>query len=236
MDMLEYIFELKMELGELMNLLKQDIKRVPILLIGFIFLSFGVVLTKKADLGMNAWGIFHQGLSLRLDISFGLTVLYFGLIILGLSVLILKTKIGIGTIMNVLIMGLMIDFTDNLFTYIPSSMLERVVVLLIGLITLTFGRSLYISARLGAGPRDGVFVGLSRITKVDVKYIKPGIEFTVLIIGVLLGGAIGFGTIFLIITSGYLIQYFFKLLHFDPKADLQGRLIDYLPKIKKGII
>ncbi len=219
-----------------MNLLKQDLKRIPILFIGFIFLSFGIVLTKRSDLGMDAWGIFHQGLSVRFDISFGLVVLYFGLFVLVLSVLLLKTKIGIGTILNVMIVGLMIDFVDNLFKYIPSTTLEKTIVLVIGLVTLSFGRSLYISARLGAGPRDGVFVGLSRITKIDVKYVKPAIEFAVLIIGVLLGGTIGFGTIFLIIVSGYLVQYFFKVMHFDPKAESQRRLIDYVPQIKKGTI
>jgi len=213
-----------------MNLLKEDLKRVPILLIGFIFLSFGIVLTKRSDLGMDAWGIFHQGLSVKLDVSFGLIIIYTGLIILAFSVLLLKTKIGIGTILNVLVVGLMIDFTDYLFTYIPNTMFEKSVLLVFGLVILSFGRSLYISSRLGAGPRDGIFVGLSRITKMDVKYIKPAIEFTVLIIGVLLGGTIGFGTIFLIVASGYLVQYFFKLLHFDPKTSSQSRFIDYLHK------
>ena len=219
-----------------MELLKNDLKKLPVLFIGFIFLSFGIVLTKRSDLGMDAWGIFHQGLSVKLGISFGLIIIYFGLIVLVLSVLFLKTKIGIATILNVLIVGLIINFFDNLITYIPDTTLEKVLVIVVGLVTLSFGRSLYISSRLGAGPRDGIFVGLSRITKIDVKYVKPAIEFTVLIIGVLLGGTFGFGTIFLIITSGYLVQYFFKLLNFDPKTSSQSRLIDYLPQVKKGTI
>ena len=217
-----------------MDLLKNDLKRIPLLLVGFVFLSFGIMLTKRADLGMNAWGIFHDGLSGLLEISFGSVTLFFGFIVLGFSMWFLKTKVGIGTILNVLVVGLMIDLSDLVFTYNPSSITDQIVILVAGTLMLTFGRSLYISTNLGAGPRDGLFVGLCRITKIDVKYVKPAIEFSVLIIGVLLGGKIGVGTIFLIIVSGYLIEIFFKLLNYNPKEKQQRRFIDYFPQKEKG--
>ena len=219
-----------------MELLKEDLKRIPLLLLGFILLSIGVMLTKRAVLGMDAWGVFHQGLSLNLGFTFGEITIYLGLLILIPSILLLKTKIGIGTILNILLVGLMIDLSDFVFTYIPITDIEKTVLLVAGLIIMTFGRALYISTGLGEGPRDGLFVGLSRITKIDIKYIKPAIEFTVLLSGFLLGGQVWFGTVFLMITSGYFVQYFFKLLHYDPKINKQRRFIDYFPQRKKGTI
>ena len=219
-----------------MELLKEDLKRIPLLLLGFILLSIGVMLTKRAVLGMDSWGVFHQGLSLNLGFTFGEITIYLGLLILIPSILLLKTKIGIGTILNILLVGLMIDLSDFVFTYIPITYIEKTVLLVAGLIIMTFGRALYISTGLGEGPRDGLFVGLSRITKIDIKYIKPAIEFTVLLSGYLLGGQVWFGTVFLMITSGYFVQYFFKLLHYDPKINKQRRFIDYFPQRKKGTI
>ncbi len=217
-----------------MELLKEDLKRIPLLFLGFAFLSFGIVLTKRANLGMNAWGIFHQGLSVKLNLSFGLVTFLIGLVILGFSMLILKSRVGIGTVLNIAVVGLMIDLSDYLYTYIPDTTTKKIIVMLFGLVIMTFGRSLYISTRLGPGPRDGLFVGLSRITKIDVKYIKPTIEMTVLLLGFLLGGLVGYGTVFLIITSGYMVQFFFKVLHFDPKTEVQRGFSDYIFSIKKG--
>ncbi len=102
---------------------------------------------------------------------------------------------------------------------------------------MTFGRSLYISTKLGPGPRDGIFVGLSRLTQIDVKYIKPAVEFTVLLIGFLLGMSkginyVGPGTVIAVIFSGYLVQFFFKKLGFNPKIENQRHLREYLYKKK----
>jgi len=219
-----------------MALFKQDLKRLPLLLVGFVLLSIGVMLTKRAVLGMDAWGVFHLGLSFKLGFSFGEITIYLGLLILIPSILLLKTKIGMGTILNILLVGLMIDFSDFIFTYIPNTDIEKTALLVAGLLIMTFGRALYISTGLGEGPRDGLFVGLSRITKMDIKYIKPLIEFTVLLCGFLLGGQVGFGTVFLMVTSGYFVQYFFKVLHYNPKAQRQRRFSDYFPHRKKGTI
>ena len=93
---------------------------------------------------------------------------------------------------------------------------------------MTFGRSLYISTKLGPGPRDGIFVGLSRITQIDVKYVKPAVEFTVLAIGFALGGIVGIGTLTSMLFSGYLVQYYFKKLGFNPKIENQRNLKEYL--------
>jgi len=217
------------------ELLKRDLLKMPILILGFSLLSLGMILTKKAGLGMSSWGVLHQGVSLNTGISFGWVTLYLGMIILVLSVIFLKSKVGIGTIINALTIGFLLDMFDNLITYTPSSNFSAGFMFLVGLLIMTFGRSLYISTKLGPGPRDGIFVGFSRITQIDVKYIKPAVEFTVLLIGYLLGlkadeNLVGVGTIIATLFSGYLVQFYFKKLGFNPKIRNQRNLRDYFVK------
>lgn len=219
-----------------MTTLKIDLQRLPTLLVGFIFLALGIMLTKRSDLGMAPWGVFHQGLSIQLTLSFGVVTQLVGLFVLVISLVFLKTKIGIGTVLNVLIVGPLIDLYDTIIGFEPSTIYAQYSTLVAGIILMTFGRSLYISAQLGSGPRDGVFVGLHHLTSIDIKYIKPSIEFTVLMLGYLLGGTAGVGTVLVVISSGYFVQMFMLLLMQDalmtPKSFLpkQYSLLDYIKK------
>jgi len=208
----------------------KDLKKMHILLFGFAIMALGIILTKRADLGMAPWGVFHQGLSNILNMKLGTVIQIVGFIILVFSVIFLKTKVGIGTILNVLLVGTFINIFDEIIYFEPSSLLEKLIILLIGLVFITFGRSVYISAVLGPGPRDGVFVGVTRLTGLSVKYVKPSIEMTVLVIGFLLGGPIGVGTIILVGCSGFLVHYFFGVLKFDPKSKKQSDIFRYFNK------
>ncbi len=215
------------------NILKNDLKKIPMLLMGFVLLSFGMILTMKSGLGMSSWGVLHQGVSLVSGFTFGTVTLVLGLIILVLSVIFLKSKVGIGTIVNVLLIGVLLDMFKYLITYEPETYIFQGMMFGIGLLIMTLGRSIYISTKLGPGPRDGIFVGLSRVTQVDVKYIKPAVEFSVLLIGFLLGQSMGVnlvgpGTVVAVIFSGYLVQFYFKKLGFDPKIENQRNLREYL--------
>ena len=216
--------------GENMKDLKKDIKRLPITMIGFIFLSLGIMLTKRSALGMSPWGVFHEGLSNSTGLSFGVITQLIGLIILLISVIFLKTKIGLGTILNVLLVGLFIDLFDRYYLFIPVSFLSKSIIFLTGLITMTFGRSLYIASRLGAGPRDGLFVGLSKLLNIQVKYVKPAIELTVLLFGYLLGGTVGIGTVVAALVSGYFVQMFFTLFSYDSSMHSQSNVFNYFKK------
>lgn len=212
------------------EVLKNDLQKIPMLFLGFILLSLGMILTMKAGLGMSSWGVLHQGIAEVTIFTFGQVTIILGVIILTLSVLLLKTKVGIGTIANALFIGFIMDFFKEIITYEPTAYLEKGILFIAGLFIMTFGRSLYISTRLGPGPRDGIFVGLSRITQIDVKYIKPAVELTVLTIGYLLGGTVGLGTLITMLFSGYLVQFYFKKLGFDPKTEKQRSFREYLLK------
>ena len=215
---------------ENMNILYNDLKKLPRLIVGFLFLSLGMTLTLKAGLGMSPWGVFHIGLTNVFDLSFGVITQLLGLFILAISVMMIKTKIGIGTLLNILLIGFYIDWFIEIITFVPSNGYEQLLLLAFGLLFMTFGRSLYISTSLGAGPRDGLFVGLSKLLNIEVKYMKPIIELTVLIIGYLLGGTVGIGTLILSLSTGYFVQRFFKLLKFDPKNHKQSGFEDYFKK------
>jgi uncharacterized membrane protein YczE len=214
------------------KLIKNDLKRLPMLFSGIFILSIGIYLTKVAYIGLSPWHVFHDGISRNLDMSFGNVTTLLGLLILFLSVLFLKTKVGVGTILNILVIGNLLNLYESFQLVIPENVYATTVVFTVGFLLTTFGRSLYIASDLGQGPRDGLFVGFSRITNIDVKYVKPAIEFTILIIGVFLGGNFGIGTIILVVTSGYFVQLFFKILGFNPKKKTQSDIRKYILRNK----
>ncbi len=220
--------------GDNMNkeLIKSDLQRVPRLLLGILILSFGIYLTKLAYIGLSPWSVLHDGIGIVLDVSFGNVTIFLGIIILVFSMIFLKTKVGIGTLLNILIAGNLINLFEMIYLETLDNLFTRIIIFAFGLLFTTFGRSLYISSNLGQGPRDGLFVGLARLTRFQVKHIKPAIEATVLLIGILLGGNFGVGTVVLVFTSGYLVQFFFRILSFDPKTKKQSDITNYKLKRK----
>jgi len=125
------------------------------------------------------------------------------------------------------LVGWFIDLADQTYQFIPSTFVAKASVFTIGLLMMTFGRSLYIASRLGPGPRDGLFVGLSRTLKIQVKYMKPAIELTVLLLGFIFGGTAGVGTVIAAVFSGYLVQMFFTLLAYDPVLRSESNIVRY---------
>lgn len=209
-------------------MIKRDIKKVPLLVFALFILSLGIVLLKQSGLGLDPWGVFHEGMSNLTGLSFGLVIEIIGYVILILS-LIIKIYPGIGTVINIFVVGKFIDILLNSNVFIPNEV-TKYLFFIAGFIILCFGRALYISCNLGSGPRDGLFVGLVKITKVDVKYIKPAIEIVVFSAGVLYGGTYGIGTILLMFFSGYIVEFFFNILKYDPKTKNHSSLNLYFKK------
>lgn len=210
-----------------MDLFLKDIKRIPMLFTGYIVLAFGIYLTKLSLLGLSSWGVFHDGISNVAHLPFGVVTQLLGLTILVVSMSLLKTKVGIGTLFNIVFVGWFIDIFDLMYHTMPHHLVLQFVVLILGVLLTTLGRSLYIASKLGPGPRDGLFVGLSRITKIQVRYVKITIELIVLGIGIFLGGKAGIGTVIIIIVSGYVVQFYFKIFHFDPHSRKQSNILEY---------
>ena len=193
------------------------VKNIIKLVLGLVLFSIGIIMTLKAQIGYAPWDTFHYGLSANIGLSYGVTAIIVG----GVTVLIavfLGEKIGIGTLLNMTVIGFLCDFIlENNFIHTPNILIFKVIMLLCGLLVMAFASFFYISAGLGAGPRDSLMVGLAKKTKLPVGVCRNMIELTVMVIGWLLGGTVGLGTLLSAICMGIFIQWVFKLMKFDVK-------------------
>ena len=213
-----------------MNLLSltKTIKNLPKLLFGFIIISLGTNMTIDANLGLNPWGTFHQGVSNITSLTFGEVSQITGIIIIAFS-LFIKIYPGIGTILNMFFIGFFVDFFDKMrFLPMPESILMKSLYLVIGTLMFNYGIYVYLSCELGAGPRDGLLVGLVKLTGISVSVMRPMIEVTILIIGIFLGGAYGLGTVLNAFGGGYILNCIFKFHKFNPKEIKQMVITDYI--------
>ena len=173
--------------------LKPSFKTLFLLCFGLIIFGFGEGLLIISTIGASPWNVLHQGLTLNLGLSIGTWAFIISLIVLLLWFF-LDEKIGIGTILNFIIIAIMIDLTVYFFKapelWINQFILCSVSVLMVGL-----GSGIYLIARLGPGPRDGLMTGLQKKTGLSIAMVRGCIEILVISCGWLLGGIVGTGTL-----------------------------------------
>ncbi|WP_455537803.1 YczE/YyaS/YitT family protein [Terrisporobacter sp.] len=187
------------------------------LLLGFVCCAFGTVMALQSNLGLSPWDVFHQGLSNITGLTIGQMSITVGIIVVTITLL-LKLEIGLGTIANMIIIGMFTDLIIYIGIIPKSTNLISGVLMLIGsLVTMSIGSYLYISCGIGCGPRDGLMVALVRITGKSVRLIRFLIELSVLIIGFILGGKVVIGTLITVMAVGYCVQVAFKIFKFDVK-------------------
>ena len=179
------------------------------LIFGLVLFGFGLGLVVLGDFGVSPWEVFHQGISRRTPLSIGTTIIFVGIIIL-LFLFLLKEPMGIGTIANVLIIGLVVDLTLSLFGEI-SNIFPRVVSTLFGPIFVALGSGFYIGTRLGPGPRDGLMTAFNR-RGVAIWKARTLIEGSCVVTGLMLGGTIGWGTVWFLLSVGPCVQFFLHRL------------------------
>ena len=210
------------------DVLKSTIKQLPRLMIGFVIISIGTILTLHSNMGLNPWGTLHQGISVQTGLTFGLISQLIGIVIIVFS-LILKIYPGVGTVLNMIFIGFFVDLINNL-NLIPQtdSLIIRTLYLLSGTFLFNYGIYIYLSCQLGAGPRDGLLVGLVKITGISVSIMRPIIEVTVVVTGIVLGGSYGVGTLLNAFGGGYILNSIFKFYHFNPKKVRQMVITDFI--------
>ena len=215
--------------------MRQYLTRCARMLLGLAVSAVGVVMTLKANIGLDPWNILHQGLAMVTGVSFGAATVIVGTAIIIISVL-MGERIGLSTVANITICGPIIDCILAL-DLIPTqtSFLPGLLLLLAGLETLTIGTWLYMSAGLGSGPRDAVNVVLARKTRIPVGVCRSAIELLVTLTGWLLGGQLGVGTVLAAVGIGFFFQVNFTLLHFDPAGLPQENLLQTL-RIVRGAL
>lgn len=175
---------------------------------GLAFFGFGIALFLRANLGLAPWDIFHKGLSKKLDISIGLVIVGVGLLLLLLWIP-LRQRPGVGTILNAIEIGLVVNLTKPLLGE-PDQLIIRALMVIAGVLVIGLGSALYIGAGLGSGPRDGLMLGLSKYAirghQISIRVARTFVELTVMVAGLFLGGSIGIGTLIFMFGIGPLVQ------------------------------
>ena len=175
---------------------------------GLAFFGFGITLFIRANLGLAPWDIFHKGVSEKLDVSIGLVIVGVGLLLLLLWIP-LRQKPGVGTVLNALEIGFVVNLTKPLIGE-PDQLVMRTFMVIAGVLVIALGSALYIGAGLGSGPRDGLMLGLSQRSiggrRISIRVARTTIELTVMIAGLFLGGSIGIGTLIFMFGIGPLVQ------------------------------
>ena len=184
-------------------------RRIPRLLWGLTLFGWGLALMVAADLGLGPWEVFHQGVSFHTPIPIGTVGIITGLIVLLLWIP-LGERFGLGTALNVVLVGVVIDLT-LLWLSTPSLPALRWVYLIGGFVMVAVATGYYIGAGLGPGPRDGLMTGLAR-RGWSIGLARTSVELTVLLGGWLLGGTVGVGTVIFAFGIGPLVQLFLPRL------------------------
>ena len=171
--------------------------------LGMAGLGVGIALTVRAKLGLGPWDVLHQGIAERSGLGIGVAGILAGFAVL-LVALPLGAKVGITTLVNVVLVGLVIDGTLAVLPDV-SPLPLRWAMLLVGVALGGLGTALYLVPGLGAGPRDGLMTALAARGP-SVRLVRTGIELTALALGVLLGGTVGPGTVVWALAVGPVVQ------------------------------
>lgn len=210
------------------EIISEDVKKLPGLTFAFLVIGYGIAQIKVLDFGMAPWDTFALGISNHISLNFGQISQLIGIVLILLTISI-KIHIGIGTILNMIFIGFFIDLVTKFNILItPENFSLKIIVLIYALIVQNYGIYYYLKYELGAGPRDGLMVGLVQITGLDVKYVRTGIEIVVLIVGFLLGGTVGVGTVIATLSGGYILDKIFKHKGFNAKKTCQRKLQSYI--------
>jgi uncharacterized protein len=189
--------------------------RVARLLVGTSLFALGIVMTMRANLGFAPWEVFHSGVGHVVGLTIGTVSIITSLIIVSIDLLI-GEKLGIGTLVNMVLMGVLID-AFQAWRVVPrmGTLGGQAALLGAGLFTIAFGSYFYISSGFGAGPRDSLMVGIRRRTGLPVGLCRGALELGVVVAGWLLGGPVGCGTVVAAFGIGFCIQAVFSLMRFD---------------------
>ncbi|MDO4531932.1 MAG: hypothetical protein Q4C06_08125 [Bacillota bacterium] len=203
------------------------IKEILASALGLFIFSIGVYLTIKANIGLAPWDCLSMGVSYRLGMSYGIVHTIISILILIIDIL-LKEKIGYGTILDALLVGNYVDLIDHIipmpaFHSIPISC----IMVIAGLFIMGYGQYFYMAAAQGCGPRDSLLIALGkRFPKTPIGIVQTVIVGIALLIGWILGGPVGIGTVISVFGMGTALQIVCRLLHFEPRDVVHKNVLE----------
>ena len=186
--------------------------------IGFFLFGLAVTLMIRANLGTSAWAVLEVALAQKLHISVGTMTVLMGFFVLS-GALIMREKLGWGTLANILSIG---PWEDLWLSIIPSktdNLPLQIGMLLVAIFLMGLASAIYIGVDAGAGPRDSMMLAIKRTTGVSIRVARGIIEVTVVTIGWLLGGPAGIGTLIYALLVGPAVQWGFKIFNVQPHRE-----------------
>ena len=188
------------------------------IVIGLFIFAFGVHLTIFANIGLAPWDCLGMGISYHTPLNYGLSMTIMAVVILGIYLL-LKEKIGFGTIIDALLTGNFVQMYNSLNPFeLNTNLALGVGIMLTGFVFMAFGMAVYMKSEQCCGPRDSLLVGLGkRMPRVPIGIVEVILWAAVLLVGWLLGGPVGIGTVISTFGAGLVMQLVYWLIHFDPR-------------------
>lgn len=179
-------------------------RRLAQLSVGLVLYGLTLAMIIRASVGNAPWDVLHQGMALHLPMSIGAAVIVMSVVVLLLWIP-LRELPGLGTIANSFVVGLSADFFLGIVTR-PEAPEAQVLLMIAGVVLNGLATALYIGSQFGPGPRDGLMTGLHRRTGVSLRVVRTSMEVTVVVLGFLLGGVVGVGTLVYALAIGPLVQ------------------------------
>jgi len=192
------------------------LERITRCVTGLALFGVGISLQIESQLGNPPWDTFHQGVANQVGLGIGTVIILTGIALLVLFWIPLRQKPGIGTVLNALEIGLVANLALDAIPSVESLVL-RITMLVGGILLVALGSALYIGSGLGPGPRDGIMTGLAA-RGIRIRVARTFIEVTVLVVGWLLGGQVGVGTVLFAIAIGPLVQPLLPRLTMESRA------------------
>jgi uncharacterized membrane protein YczE len=179
---------------------------------GLVVFGFSLACMLRSGVGLGPWDVFHEGVAARTPLSVGTVIVVTGLALLVVAALAARVRPGLGSVLNMLLVGPWVDlFLGSRLVPSPETWLASATLFAVGLALNGLATGLYLTAGLGAGPRDGFVLGMARALGTTVARARTLIELTVLLVGWLLGGTVGVGTLVFAATIGQLMQASLRL-------------------------
>jgi uncharacterized membrane protein YczE len=192
--------------------------RLPGLILGLLVFGAGIALMAAAGVGLGPWEVLHQGISIHTGIPLGTVS-----ILLGIPILLLWIPLGeypgVGTVLNVLLIGTATNLVLPALPR-PTDLPAQLAMMLAGVAVIGLGSGLYLGARLGPGPRDGLMTGIHGRVGWSVRRARTAVEVVALLVGFVLGGTVGIGTVVFAFGIGPIVQVFLRVFDSEASAEI----------------
>jgi uncharacterized membrane protein YczE len=180
-------------------------RRLIQLNIGLVLFGVGIAMMLQSDQGLPPWDVLHQGLATQFGLTVGIWSIIVSVVVLAAWIP-LRERYGIGTVLNAIIIGVVIDVAA-LIVPAPDQVALQLSMNLAGIVLIGLASGMYIGANLGPGPRDGLMTAIAR-RGLSIRATRWGIEIVVLVVGILMGGTFGMGTVAFALFIGPIVQFF----------------------------